>query len=40
MEDAVKIDPDVFEGTEEDGAGPGPHFITMSFSPSQTPSPF
>jgi hypothetical protein len=31
IEDAVKIDLDFFEHTEQDGAGPGPHFITMSF---------
>jgi hypothetical protein len=31
MEDAVEICPDFFKGTKEDGAGPGPHFITMSF---------
>jgi hypothetical protein len=31
MDDAVDVDPDFFEGTAQDGEGPGPHFITMSF---------
>lgn len=25
-----------FEGAKDDGAGPGPHFITMSFSMERT----
>jgi hypothetical protein len=29
MDDAVKINPDFFEGIDQDGKGPGPHFITM-----------
>ncbi len=31
MDNAVDVDPDFFEGTAQDGKGPGPHFITMSF---------
>jgi hypothetical protein len=30
MEGAVEIDPNFFEGTADNGSGPGPHFITMS----------
>jgi hypothetical protein len=30
MDGAVKVDPNFFEGTADDGSGPGPHFITMS----------
>jgi hypothetical protein len=29
MDGAVNVDPDFFEGTNQDGSGPGPHFITM-----------
>jgi hypothetical protein len=29
MEGAVKVDPNFFEGTANNGSGPGPHFITM-----------
>jgi hypothetical protein len=28
-EDTAEVDPDFFEGTADDGSGPGPHFITM-----------
>jgi hypothetical protein len=31
MESTVDDEPNFFEGTDQDGAGPGPHFITMSF---------
>jgi hypothetical protein len=31
MESTVDDDPNIIEGTDQDGAGPGPHFITMSF---------
>jgi hypothetical protein len=31
LDDAVGVDPDFFEGATQDGAGPGPHFLTMSF---------
>jgi hypothetical protein len=31
MNNAVNVDPDFFEGTAQDGEGPGPHFITMLF---------
>jgi hypothetical protein len=29
MDGAVDVDPDFFEGTDQDGSGPGPHFIIM-----------
>jgi hypothetical protein len=31
MDNAVDVDPDFFEGTAQDGEGPGSHFITMLF---------
>jgi hypothetical protein len=31
IRDAVKADPDFFEGTNQDSVCPGPHFIAMSF---------
>ncbi len=31
IDDAVDVDPDFFEGAIQAGAGPGPHFITVSF---------
>ncbi len=36
MEDAVEADSDFFEGATQDGAGPGPHFLTMSFIKDKT----
>jgi hypothetical protein len=30
MDGAVNITPNFFEGTDQDGTGPGPHFFTMS----------
>jgi hypothetical protein len=29
MDGAVDVDPDFLEGTNQDGSGPAPHFITM-----------
>ncbi len=31
MDNAIEIEPDFFEGTDQNGKGPGSHFITMSF---------
>ncbi len=31
LDDAIDVDPDFFKGTTQNGAGPGPHFLTMSF---------
>jgi hypothetical protein len=36
MNDDVDADPNFFEGAAEDGKGPGPHFITMSFIKDKT----
>jgi hypothetical protein len=31
LDDAIDVDPDFFKGATQDCAGPGPHFLTMSF---------
>jgi hypothetical protein len=30
LDNAIDVDPNFFEGSTQDGAGPGPHFLTMS----------
>ncbi len=36
MDGAVNVDPDFFEGTDQDSSGLGPHFITMSVIKDKT----
>jgi hypothetical protein len=36
LEDTVVADPDFFEGAPQDGAGPQPHFFTISFIKDKT----